>query len=43
MITLENVTKVYNLGKAGPVTAVRGASLEIENGTVHEARNEPAR
>lgn len=32
MIRLENVTKVYDLGRGSSVTAVRGATLEIESG-----------
>ena len=32
MIMLENVTKVYDLGKGSSVTAVRGVSLEIGSG-----------
>ncbi len=32
MIKLEDVTKVYELGKGNTVTAVRGVSLEIESG-----------
>lgn len=32
MIVLENVTKVYDLGKGSSVTAVRGVSLEIGAG-----------
>ncbi len=32
MIKLEEVTKVYDLGKGSSVTAVRGASLEIGSG-----------
>ncbi|MCL7453704.1 MAG: ABC transporter ATP-binding protein, partial [Anaerolineae bacterium] len=32
MIVLDNVTKVYDLGKGNSVTAVRGASLEIGAG-----------
>jgi ABC-type lipoprotein export system ATPase subunit len=32
MIRLEDVTKVYELGKGNTVTAVRGVSLEIDSG-----------
>ena len=32
MIKLEDVTKVYELGKGSTVTAVRGVSLEIGSG-----------
>jgi ABC-type lipoprotein export system ATPase subunit len=32
MIKLDNVTKVYDLGKGSSVTAVRGVTLEIETG-----------
>jgi ABC-type lipoprotein export system ATPase subunit len=32
MIVLDNVTKVYDLGKGSSVTAVRGVSLEIGSG-----------
>ena len=32
MIKLNEVTKIYPLGKAEPVTAVRGVSLEIKQG-----------
>lgn len=32
MITLENVTKVYDLGRGNSVTAVRGVSLEVKAG-----------
>ncbi len=32
MITLENVTKVYDLGRGSSVTAVRGVSLEVKAG-----------
>ena len=32
MIMLENVTKVYDLGKGSTVTAVRGVSVEIKFG-----------
>jgi ABC-type lipoprotein export system ATPase subunit len=32
MIILDNVTKVYDLGKGSSVTAVRGVSLEIGSG-----------
>lgn len=32
MIKLDNVTKVYDLGKGSTVTAVKGVSVEIANG-----------
>ncbi len=36
MITLNEVTKTYPLGKGNSVTALHGVSLEINEGRIHD-------